>query len=118
MPPPGPLCGPYGKQLIVIGYPKHRAFALRIAHLIRAGARLVCAVAPVRGVVKEGWSRHFPALAPGGPPLTLDVTACPDNSRKTELGRGLKGRNQRRVVVVDTETGSAPRERMRVPVFC
>jgi hypothetical protein len=114
LPPPGPLCGPYGTQLIVIGYPKHRAFALRIAHLIRAGARLVCAVAPVRGVIEERLPRHFPAPAPSGPPLTLGVTAWPDNSRKTEFGRGLKGRNQSHVVVVDTATGSAPRERMRV----
>ena len=77
----GSFSGPIGKKLIVIGNPKHGAFALRIAHLIRAGARFLSAVAPMRRVVKEGSISHFPAVA-----REIITSMGLDNSSETEPG--------------------------------
>ena len=45
-----------------MGDAQHRIFRFRIAYLIRAGAGLFCALAPVTRVVKEGSTIH--GLAP------------------------------------------------------
>ena len=54
--------GALGKNFIIVGNAQHRIFRLRIAYLIRAGAGLFCAIAPMPSVVKEGPRFHF--LAP------------------------------------------------------
>jgi hypothetical protein len=57
----GSRFGPLGKKLVILGNAQHRAPRLNIVELIRAGACLFGAVAPMLWVVKEGSISHFPS---------------------------------------------------------
>ena len=71
--PLSPLFGSLREAFVILGDPQHRVLGIQVVHLLGDGARLFCALAPMRGVVDEG-CRHLSALGGPWPALAYCVT--------------------------------------------